>query len=214
MLNVQESKFPKLLIILRLIIITIILMITIVYLREYIFKIRFGTSRATENSEKIGTVSLYTSPVFNININRITGHSWIYIKNTSDKSFFIGEVEVPKQSSISLGTTAHPKFLPSGIWFNIEGYNTNYHENISITSDFYIEDLVYLQEYIEKHDRWTIFYNCATFATGLWNNLYSGTLYPVKSMTPKSLYKEINKMKESKINYPYEIKGEMMPYVD
>ncbi len=181
------------------------------YVYELNFYRQYGKSSVNENSNKIGEITLYTSPVFKPTIKRYVGHSWIYIYNTSETSFFINGNEVKPNEGISMGTTAMPEFKDKGIWFNIEGYNSTYLNNVSITGDFYEEDLEYLNNYLLKHDRWNIFYNCSTFASRVWNGVSAGQEEKVKAFTPRGMYIKIKKIDDYDKNKEYDVNGEMIP---
>ncbi len=202
--NLVNEKKHKILSFVKLtfILITIYSMVLIssTFLQEYRFINTYGKSTATSDSLKIGEVSLYSSPVATPSLSRITGHSWIYVKNTTSEPFKIFDYEVKPQEGISFGTTGHPKMSATGIWVNLEGYNRNYSDNISITTDFYFEDLEYLETYLTHHNKWTLLYNCTTFACQLWNNLSSGDYYTVHSITPKGLYRDLDNYLDSEGN--------------
>ncbi len=182
------------------------------FLIEGTYVLRHGEPVIEADSEKIGTISLYASPVPYPDIKRITGHSWIYIENTSDKSFYIDDVIVPPGEGISLGTTANPKMGHRGVWINVEGYNDHYKDNVSITGDFYPEDLKYVEEYISNHDRWNIVYNCAYFATDIWNNVSAGEGREVHAITPIGLSLKLLKTDGYSTDQEIEVFEYMKPY--
>ncbi len=179
--------------------------------KEYSFLLTYGRSEATSESEKIGTISLYTSPVFSPTLSRYNGHSWIYIKNLSGDDIEILDYTVKDGAGISFGTTGSPKMSSTGIWVNLEGYNRYYLENLSITADIYKEDLEYLEVYLNNHNKWTLLYNCTTFALGIWNNSYAGQENPVYAISPLSLYARLSKMQNVEINREYIITEKYTP---
>ncbi len=199
-------KFIKHSLYLLLIISTLFIVYTLSV--ELIFLKNYGTSTATTDSKKIGTISIYSSPLDYPSLSRLTGHSWIYIQNTSDTDYKIFNYDLKSNEAISFGTTAHPSMSSPGIWVNLEGSNPTYLENISLTADFYLEDLAYLETYLQHHNKWTLLFNCTTFACGVWNNLSSGELYPLYSIYPKSLYKRIEKLYDSNNQPIYELNKE------
>lgn len=190
--------------------------INLVMIQEIMFQFEYGSSVATEQSEKIGIISLYASPIPIPTISRPIGHSFIVIENTSDKSFSINGAEVMPNESISLGTTAVPSLEHRGIWKNIEGYNKYYLENIAISGDFYAEDLDYLDNYLKEHDKWTLAYNCVSFAVGVWNNSLSGSFEQFRAITPIQLYIKIlnsdNNKLDKELNKQFEIVDYPLPY--
>lgn len=178
---------------------------------EIIFFNKYGKSLATSESDIVGTISLYSSPVDNPSLSRLTGHSWIYIVNTSDKDIKILDNIIQPNDTISFGTTSNPAMGFSGIWVNLEGYNKYYRENISITSYLYAEDILYLENYLKFHNKWTLLYNCTTFSNGIWNNLGAGNNYKFSDITPKGLYNSLEKLEEAEINQEFTIINAFFP---
>lgn len=180
--------------------------------KEYKFYKNYGSSKATVESKIVGTVSLYSSSIDRPRLERLTGHSWIYLYNTSEENIYLDDFVIKPNNGISIGTTAHPKMPHTGIWFNVEGYNSNYDDNIAITGNLYEEDLEYISTYLKYHDRWDILYNCTTFACEIWNNIYAGKENKFYSLTPKNLYKQIEKSEDYEYNKDYIINGETSYY--
>ncbi len=204
------KKVLKWLFILVLAYFLILFVFTIV--TETSYKFKYGSSVATENSEIIGSISIYSSPIDKFSRSRTTGHSWIYIENTSNAPFTINGNVVDVGKGITFGTTGHPSISPDGIWFNIESFNSSYLENISLTANFYREDLEQLEYYLSKHNRWNVLYNCATFSSGVWNNLYAGSQTPVFSISPKGLKRDMLKINGYEENEPFIFSKETFPY--
>lgn len=177
------------------------------------FHKNYGVSKATENSKKIGTVSIFSSPVSLPSLKRLTGHSWIYVYNTSDEVFEINGIDIPPNKGVSFGTTANTEFSTRGIWVNVEGYNYYYKDNIALSGDLYAEDLDYIETYLKHHDKWNIFFNCSTFATLMWNGLYAGQNNQLKGITPIGLYHSIRHKDDYSVNQEYSIFGGMFPYL-
>lgn len=194
------------------IIITFLILLSILLVREKIYLNNYGRVDLSESSEKIGEISIYSSPINSFTLKRPNGHSWIYIKNTSNETFTLNGISVLPNDTISMGTTAHYSINPKGIWFNIEGYNSTYKNNISITTDFYQKDLDYLEIYLEHHNRWTLLYNCTTFVCGIWNNLSSREVLTVYSITPLGLYYKLQKLDIHELNKPYYITNDITHY--
>ncbi len=172
---------------------------------EIKFKNEYGSSTATADSEKIGTVSLYSSKIAYPKPSRLTGHSWIYIYNTTDSPFYIKDMIVPPDYGISFGTTANPSMGHRGLWYNVEGFSKYYLTNISIEGDFYEEDIEYVEAFLDNHNKWTLFYNCTTFATELWNNLAAGKDREIKAITPVTLHNDILRTDDYYVNKPFVI---------
>ncbi len=172
----------------------------------------YGKSNATQDSEVIGTISLYTSPIDKFSTTRLNGHSWIYIENTSNAPFTLNGIVVEVNQGITFGTSGHPDLKPSGIWFNIESFNSSYLENVSIEGTFYAEDLEQLEIYLSKHSKWNILYNCATFTSGVWNSTYEGAQTPIFAISPKGLRFDIKKLDNHKVNEPFKLNKNVLPY--
>ncbi len=173
---------------------------------------KYGTSTATQDSEIIGTISVYSSPIDKFSLTRLTGHSWIYIENTSSSPFTINDIVINPGSGITFGTSGHPDLESDGVWFNIESRNSSYLENVSAKGNFYVEDLEQLEIYLAKHNKWNIIYNCATFASGVWNNTYVGSQSPLHAISPKGLRRQIKDIPNYQINEPFIFNYEMLPY--
>ncbi len=197
----------------KIMLILTLLFVFITTSQEFYFHYKFGSSIATNESKKIGEISLYSSPVPYPTIDKLTGHSWIYIKNTSDDDFYINGDVVPSNQGISFGTTGHPAMDDMGLWVNLEKYNSSYKTNISITDDFYLEDLEYVETYLDHHDKWDILYNCTTFASALWNNVQAGRNQKVFAISPRTLYNKLYKTNNYDINTTYNIYGTAKPYI-
>ncbi len=173
---------------------------------------KYGVSTATNNSEVIGTISLYSSPIDKLTPTRFNGHSWIYIENTSNSPFTINGQVVDVNEGITFGTTGHPDLAPTGIWFNIESFNSSYLENVSIKVDFYKEDLEQIEIYLSKHSKWNILYNCATFTSGVWGSTYEGTQTPIFAISPKGLRYDIKKLDNHQVNEPFKLNRNVSSY--
>ncbi len=197
----------------QIMLILTLLFVFITTSQEFYFHYKYGSSSSTVNSKKIGTISLYSSPVPYPTIDKLTGHSWIYIKNTSDEDFYINGDAVPPNEGISYGTTGHPAMEDIGLWINLEKYNSSYKTNISLTDAFYLEDLKYVETYLDHHDKWDILYNCTTFATLLWNNVQAGRNQKIFAISPKTLYNKINKLDNNYKDKHYTIYGTAKPYI-
>lgn len=195
----KKSKKP-----IKIILITILALclVFVLYniLAESLFYMHYGRSMATEDSEVVGTVSIYSSPVPYPVPKRLTGHSWIYIENTSDESFELANSVVEPNDSISFGTTANPVMHYIGIFVNLEGYNSHYLENISDTKPLYYEDIEYINNFLNHHNKWNILYNCSTFACDLWNKLGPDNTQKYHAFWPKQLHKQLQKAGHSTIN--------------
>ncbi len=187
-------------------------LITYTIVTETYYSSKYGVSTATSDSEVIGTIALYTSPIDKLSPTRFNGHSWIYIKNTSDSPFTINGLTVDVNKGITFGTSGHPDLAPSGIWFNIESFNSSYLENVSIEGNFYKEDLEQLEIYLSKHNKWNILYNCATFTSGVWSSTYEGIKTPVFAISPKGLKRDIKKLDNHKVNEPFILNENVSPY--
>lgn len=199
---VDNDRFRKTKLFFKILLILALLYIFYNIAVETSFNMQFGRSSATENSEIVGTVSIYSSPVPYPAPNRLTGHSWIYIENTSDESFELANSVVEPNDSISFGTTANPIMHYIGIFVNLEGYNSHYLENISDTKPFYYEDIAYTDNFLKHHNKWNILYNCSTFACDLWNKLGPDDVETntYHALYPKQLHRQLERSGNSIIN--------------
>lgn len=198
--------------ILILIFISILLYINIIVVKEVIFKNNYGQSIATTQSEKIGTLTLFASPISIPTIKDPVGHSWVLIENTSPNTIEVANIEVKPNEAISLGTTAMPNMSHKGIWANVEGHNPRYQNNISVSGDFYEEDLEYLNEFLKHHDKWKLAYNCVSFATEVWNNSLAGIDNQFYAILPSELYIDILNSGNYVKNKEFSVSGKSQSY--
>lgn len=198
--------------ILILVFIGALIYINVIAIEEISFHNNYGSSSATVNSEKIGTLTLFASPISIPTVHDPVGHSWVLIENTSDSPIYVANVEVKPNESISLGTTAMPNMQHKGIWTNVEGYNSYYKNNISISGNFYKEDLDYLNEYLKHHDKWTLAFNCVSFATGIWNNSLAGANEQFHAILPVQLYIEMLDSDNYVLDYDFSVSKKPAPY--
>lgn len=203
------KRFKKILLI---IVIVILVYFGLDIASQVVFKVNYGSSTATADDEVIGTVYLMASPVRSFAWDRLVGHSWILIENTSDEPFFLADTEVDPGQSISFGTTAMPGMDHRGIWVNVEGYNSNYLDNVATSGDFYDKDLEYLEVYLKHHDRWSLMYTCVSFATGIWNNISAGQGNEYHALFPEGLYRKIKKRDEYILNKDIDVCSYYKPY--
>ena len=132
----------------------------------------------------------------------ITGHSWLMFKNLSGHTLDLGHVQLSDGEEIALGTRGN-KNEHIGLWYGYEQYfESSYNERISLT--LYIETQAQydsMNEYILQHDEWSLFYNCSSFASELWNIVFPDYEIDAGSINmPSEVYFSISEYDESEMN--------------
>ncbi len=120
--------------------------------------------------EVIATLSLCSC----VYVWPISGHTWIYVHNNSDKPIQVGYYEVPAGEGVSIGAFSFSVIDGWGLYYNIEAYKENTKGRInrvrSISEDMTASDLETLNAKLKSYPNyWGIIGNCATFAFSMWN---------------------------------------------
>lgn len=145
-----------------------------------------------EDKEPVAEMSIYARAFGPPVIWRFLGHSWIYIYNISDSPIYISDVTVNSEEGVTLGTTAMPTLEHRGIWYNLESHNlTDYGQNVGYKAYIYDDDIEYINNFINNHNRWSIAFNCSTFSASIWNNTSAGIKNKFMAATPKILENSI-----------------------
>lgn len=162
------------------------------------------------STDNVATLTIYTRPFGAPILWRFTGHSWLYIYNTSDEPLYISDVMIPSNTGMTLGTTAMPYMPHKGVWYNMESHNTvDYVINSGYSMDINSADIDYINTYLLYHDKWSLYYNCSTFAGDLWNSTSAGAV-PFKMGTPLRLKSSIEKTDDYITNGTFETDNFMM----
>lgn len=123
------------------------------------------------------------------------GHAFITVKNISSSKKQVGFLTIEPNKMTSIGTWGNEDEC-HGLWYNLE---IHYHEKyddfktavylrIKITTS----QLDTISTYIKDNAKWSTTYNCASFASGLWNSVSATKLDAGSPLnTPINLKKSI-----------------------
>lgn len=140
------------------------------------------------------------------------GHAFIVITNVCNHNISAGNMYIKPNTGITIGTwngiDEH-----TGLWYGLEGYNYikkkdfcgSYSMSVMLTE----ENLYKANETIRNGDSWSVFNNCSSFATKVWNEVCSDQLsagFPIK--TPGALKNSIASYGSTK----YTINAEIPTY--
>ncbi len=145
-------------------------------------------SDSTTSSGSIGTLTDF-------------GHAFVLIENISNSTITVGKMSVGAGMSVTIGTWRN-KDPHDGVWYNLESYvvtsNNAYNGRVSIEEDVTATELSAINSYINSNDEWSLFSNCSTFASGLWNTISSREVSCGFINTPANL-------KSSIMEYEYDL---------
>lgn len=193
---------------------SVLIIISLYFSYDIIEEYRFDKMFPYEpivSTDNVARLTIYTRPFGAPIIWRVTGHSWLYIYNTSDKPIYISDIEIPSNTGLTLGTTAMPYMPHNGLWYNLESHNnTDYSINSGYSMDINNDDIDYINTYLLYHDKWSLYYNCSTFAADLWNSTSAGVI-PFKTGTPLRLKSSIEKIDDFIVNGTFKT-GDFMMY--
>ncbi len=140
-----------------------------------------GKASSADNSENVvATVSLcsciYTFPV--------SGHTWIYVENLSDKIQRVGLYDVPVDQGVSIGSFSFSVSDGWGLYYNLEAYRENRDNNAGnhwvVTKGLTQSELDDLSDYIAHYlNYWDLYFNCAFFSFSTWNHVSHNLLIPL-----------------------------------
>lgn len=106
----------------------------------------------------------------------ISGHTFIYVHNNSDKPIQVGHYEVPVGQGVSVGAFSFSVWDGWGLYYNIEAYKENTKGRMnnvwSISEDLNADELETLTKNLKNYPNyWGVVANCATFAFSIWNSV-------------------------------------------
>lgn len=130
--------------------------------------------------EIVATVSVCSC----IYVFPISGHTWIYVENLSDKVQRVGLYDLPVGQGVSIGSFSFSVSDGFGIYYNLEAYRENRDNNSanhwSITKELTQKELDSLSKSIAGYvNYWGFYFNCAFFAFSIWNSASGDFLIPL-----------------------------------
>lgn len=139
-----------------------------------------ATRSETDSDEIVATVSLLSC----MYLFPISGHTWIYVENLSDKKQTVGLYDVPVGQGVSIGSFAFTASDGWGIYYNLEAYRENRDDNMgnhwSVTKSLTQSELDDLSAEIANYiNYWDFYFNCAFFSFSIWNDASGSFLIPL-----------------------------------
>ena len=137
------------------------------------------TEQEDEN-EIVATVSICSCIYF----FPISGHTWIYVENLSDRVQRVGLYDLPAGQGVSIGSFSFSVADGWGVYYNIEAFRENRDNNSSNhwtkTKELTQSELDSLSINIANYvNYWDFYFNCAFFAFSIWNSVSGDFLIPL-----------------------------------
>lgn len=137
------------------------------------------TEQEDEN-EIVATVSICSCIYF----FPISGHTWIYVENLSDRVQRVGLYDLPVGQGVSIGSFSFSVADGWGIYYNVEAFRENRDNNSSNhwtkTKELTQSELDSLSSNIANYvNYWDFYFNCAFFAFSIWNSASGDFLIPL-----------------------------------
>ena len=137
------------------------------------------TEQEDEN-EIVATVSICSCIYF----FPISGHTWIYVENLSDRVQRVGLYDLPVGQGVSIGSFSFSVADGWGVYYNIEAFRENRDNNSSNhwtkTKELTQSELDSLSINIANYvNYWDFYFNCAFFAFSIWNSVSGDFLIPL-----------------------------------
>ncbi len=133
-----------------------------------------------DENEIVATVSICSCIYF----FPISGHTWIYVENLSDREQRVGLYDLPVGQGVSIGSFSFSVSDGWGIYYNIEAFRENRDNNSSNhwtkTKELSQSELDSLSRNIANYvNYWDFYFNCAFFAFSIWNSASGDFLIPL-----------------------------------
>lgn len=134
----------------------------------------------TDDEEIVATVSLFSC----MYIFPVSGHTWIYVENLSDKTQRVGLYDLPAGQGVSIGSFSISVSDGWGIYYNVECYRENRDNNLdshwSVTKNLTQSELDDLSEHLRTYKNyWGVVRSCSFFTFSIWNDVAGTFLIPV-----------------------------------
>lgn len=144
----------------------------------------------------VALLSIFSSPAGISSGGGLTGHSWIYVQNTSDNTFYIGPYPLKPRNGVTLSVFGHWPFMPlqlgDGIYYNNEAYaveNGKYSDRASLAKTITLNDIDTINGILPKYNHYNLATsNCTNFSIAVWNSVtgigdyYLGELIDIPSL--------------------------------
>lgn len=138
----------------------------------------FAADASQAADDSIATISLCS----NIYVWPVSGHTWIYVHNNSNKTIRVGLWDVPPDQGVSIGSFSFSVDNGWGLYYNIESYKENLKDRMgtvrSISEDMDADDLASLNKALKNYpNMWSFGINCATFSFSMWNSVTGDAMF-------------------------------------
>lgn len=140
----------------------------------------FAYNESTVNGEEaVAEFSVCSS----MSIPVVAGHTYIYVKNLTDKPLRVGLYDVPVGEGVSIGSLSISVSDGWGLYYNLEAHRENRDDHLSDiwskTVTLNQSELDKLNEKLNEYlNHWDLFFNCAYFAYSMWNGVTGDFIMP------------------------------------
>lgn len=104
----------------------------------------------------------------------VSGHTWIYVENNSDRTLRVGLYDLPPGQGVSIGSFSFSVADGWGLYYNVEAFRENNKDREDITwsipEELTAGELQTLtDELVDYYNSWGFIRNCSFFAFHMWN---------------------------------------------
>lgn len=126
---------------------------------------------ASQNSEETVATMYLCSCVY---VFPISGHTWIYVENNTNRTIRVGLYDVPPGQGVSIGSFSFSVSDGWGLYYNVEAFRENNKDREDITwsipEELTASELQTLtDELVGYYNSWGFGRNCSYFAFNMWN---------------------------------------------
>lgn len=132
------------------------------------------------------------------------GHSFLAVKNLTDKEVFIRDYQILKDDELTFGAWGIDDHY--GVWYDLEAQYQHKAERydgvVSISAYISSDKLGLINEFITNNDTWTFRHNCTYLAISIWNMCVDSNMKFSKRTfnSPSRLHKLIKEFKGYETN--------------
>lgn len=149
----------------------IILTVATVFSISAVAMANYDNDAETQESEEIVATMYLCACVY---VFPISGHTWIYVENNTDRTLRVGLYDLPPGQGVSVGSFSFTVADGWGLYYNIEAFRENNKDREDITwsvsEELTASELQTLtDELVGYFNSWGFGRNCAYFAFKMWN---------------------------------------------
>jgi hypothetical protein len=94
------------------------------------------------------------------------------ITNNSENDITIGAVTLKPGMNVTIGTFGNRQTEHNGIFYNLEATKPSEMKSyVSLQMNLDLDQISTINDFIADNDRWSIYNNCSSFASRLWNSV-------------------------------------------